>query len=76
MQSQSLRLGDDLSTNPYKRHSFLSDIIFYAVRLYYCFNPSRRDIEDILAERVITVSKEAIRLWYIKFDAIYARRLK
>jgi hypothetical protein len=25
-----------------------------------------RDIEDLLAERVITVSREAIRLWYPK----------
>ena len=37
---------------------------------------SHRDIEDLLAERGITVSREAIRLWCIKFGAIYARRLK
>jgi putative transposase len=33
-------------------------------------------VEDLLAERGITVSREAIRLWCIKFGAIYARRLK
>jgi transposase-like protein len=33
-------------------------------------------IEDLLAERGITVSREAIRLWCIKFGALYARRLK
>ena len=48
----------------------------YAVWLYYRFNLSHRDIEDLLAERGITVSKEAIRLWCIKFGAIYTRRLK
>ena len=37
---------------------------------------SHRDIEDLLAERGITVSREAIRLWCIKFGALYARRLK
>jgi putative transposase len=37
---------------------------------------SHRDIEDLLAERGITVSREAIRLWCIKFGAIYTRRLK
>jgi putative transposase len=37
---------------------------------------SHRDIEDLLAERGIAVSCEAIRLWCIKFGAIYARRLK
>ena len=35
-----------------------------------------RDIEDLLAERGITVSREAIRLWCIKFGALYARRLR
>ena len=52
------------------------DIIPYAVWLYYRFNLSHRDIEDLLAERGITVSRVAIRLWCIKFKAIYTRRLK
>ena len=45
----------------YKRHRFPRDIISYAVWLYYRFNLSHRDIEDLLAERGITVSREAIR---------------
>ena len=60
----------------YKRHRFPPDIISYAVWLYYRFNLSHRDIEDLLAEHGITVSREAIRLWCIKFGAIYSRRLK
>jgi putative transposase len=44
--------------------------------LYYRFNLSHRDIEDLLAERGITVSREAIRLWCIKFGAQTTRRLK
>lgn len=62
--------------NIYKRHRFAPDIISYAVWLYHRFNLSHRDIEDLLAERGITVSREAIRLWCIKFGAIYTRRLK
>ena len=62
--------------NTYKRHRFPPDIISYAVWLYYRFNLSLRDIEDLLAERGITASREAIRLWCIKFGAIYTRRLK
>ena len=79
--------------NTYKRHRFPPDIISYAVWLYYRFNLSHRRcagplIEDLLAERGITVSREAIRLWHpkhslrswgrlcIKFGAIYTRRLK
>ena len=60
----------------YKRHRFPPDIISYAVWLYYRFNLSRRDIEDLLAERGIIVTRESIRLWCIKFGALYARRLK
>jgi putative transposase len=67
--------------NTYKRHRFPPDIISYAVWLYFRFNLShRRDagplIEDLLAERGTTVSREAIRLWCVKFGAIYTRRLK
>ena len=59
-----------------KRHRLPPDIIRYAVWLYYRFNLSHRDIEDLLAERGITVTRESIRHWCIKFGAIYARRLK
>jgi putative transposase len=62
--------------NTYKRHRFPPDIISYAVWLYFRFNLSRRDIEDLLAGRGITVSRESICLWCIKFGSIYSRRLK
>jgi putative transposase len=65
----------------YKRHRFPAEIIQYTVWLYYRFNLSHRRcvgpfIEDLLAERGITVSYETIRLWCIKFGSMYARRLK
>ncbi|MFK7887153.1 MAG: IS6 family transposase, partial [Gammaproteobacteria bacterium] len=60
----------------YKRHRFPPAIIIYTVWVYYRFNLSHRDIEDLLAERGITVSHESIRLWCIKFGRKYARRLK
>lgn len=60
----------------YKRHRFPPTIIGYAVWMYYRFNLSHRDIEDLLAERGITVSRESIRLWCIKFGLKYARRLR
>ena len=62
--------------NTYKRHRFPPDIISYAVWLYYRFNLSHRDIEDLLAEQGMTVSHESIRRWCIKFGAIDIRRLK
>ena len=62
--------------NIYKRYRFPSEIIQYAVWLYYRFNLSHRDIEDLLAERGINVTYETIRLWCIKFGPKYATRLK
>ena len=62
--------------NTYKRHRVPPEMISYAVWLYYRFNLSHRDIEDLLADRGVIVTRESIRHWCIKFGAIYARRLK
>ncbi len=62
--------------NQYKRHRFPPEIIQHAVWLYYRFNLSHRDIEDLLAVRGIVVSYESVRLWCNKFGPKYARRLK
>ena len=64
------------STVRYKRHRFPPDIIRYAVWLYYRFNLSHRDVEDLLAERGVVVSYESVRCWCNKFGPQYARRLK
>ena len=60
----------------YKRHRFPPDIIQYAVWLYFHFNLSHRDIEDLLARRGIEVSRDSLRLWCNKFGPTYARRLR
>lgn len=62
--------------NTYKRRRFPPAIISYAVWLYHRFNLSHRDIEDLHAQRGITVSHDSIRLWCIKFEAKYANRLR
>jgi len=64
------------SNRLYKRHRFSSEIIQYAVWLYFKFNLSHRDIEDLLSERGIQVSYEAIRLWCNKFGPKYAKKLR
>lgn len=64
------------SANLYKRYRFPPEIIQYTVWLYYRFNLSHRDIEDLLAQRGIDVSYESIRLWCNKFGKQYARHLK
>ncbi|MAM71674.1 MAG: IS6 family transposase [Gammaproteobacteria bacterium] len=64
------------SNRLYKRHRFPAEIIQYAVWLYFKFNLSHRDIEDLLAKRGIQVSYEAIRLWCNKFGPKYAKKLR
>ena len=60
----------------YKQYRYPVEIIEYAVWLYYRFNLSQRDVEDLLAERGIVVSYESIRLWCNRFGPKYAARLK
>jgi transposase-like protein len=59
-----------------KRHRFLPQIIQTALQLYHRFNLSYRDVEDLMAQRGITISYEAIRLWCNKFGLKYAQRLR
>ena len=60
----------------YHRHRFPPEIISHAVWLYHRFGLSLRDVEDLLAERGIIVSHEAIRRWCAKFGPDYARKLR
>jgi putative transposase len=60
----------------FKRHRHKADVIRQAVWLYFRFSLSLRDVEEILAERGVDVSYEAIRMWVRKFGAQIARNLK
>ena len=52
------------------------EVISHAVWLYHRFRLSFRDVEDLLAERCITVTYETIRQWCRTFGLEYARRLR
>ena len=60
----------------YHGYRFPSEIISHAVWLYHRFCLSLREVEDLLAERGVTVSYESIRQWCLQFGPEYARRLK
>src|SRR5262249_38135130 len=60
----------------YKNHRFPGEIISHGVWLYYRFPLSYRDVEELLCERGIDVTHEAIRQWCLKFGQDYANRLK
>ena len=60
----------------YRRHRFPPPIIQHAIWLYLRFTLSLRDVEDLLAERGITVSYESIRRWINLFGPLIAADLR
>jgi putative transposase len=57
----------------YHGYRFPPEVISHAVRLYHRFCLSFRDGEDLLAQRGLTVTYEAIRQWCRTFGPAYAR---
>jgi transposase-like protein len=60
----------------FKRHRFPAAVIVQAVRWYFRFTLSIRDVEELMAERGVEVSREAIRCWVIKFGPLIAANLR
>ncbi len=60
----------------YYRHRFPGAVISHAVRLYFRFQLSLRDIEELLLERGVVVTYETIRRWCAKFGPAFAERAK
>ena len=57
-------------------YRFPAAIISHAVWPSYRFVRSHRGVEELLAERGVQVSYEAIRLWCQRFGPIFARTLR
>src|SRR5512132_3053568 len=60
----------------YRGYRFLHEVISQAVWLYHRFCLSFRDVEDLLAQRRVTVSYETIRQSCPQFGIEYARTLR
>jgi putative transposase len=60
----------------YRGYRFPAAIISHAVWLYFRFALSHRDVEELLAERGVQVSYEAIRLWGQRFGPTFAGGLR
>ena len=60
----------------YKNHCFPGAIIRHGVWLSSRFPLSYRDVQELLFERGISVSPEAIRQWGRKFGQQYANQLR
>ena len=63
-------------TEHYKHHRFPGEIISHGVWLYYRFPLSYRDVQELLCERGIDLTYEAICQWCLKFGQDYANRLR
>ncbi|WJS05675.1 IS6 family transposase [Roseibium aggregatum] len=59
-----------------KGFRFPRSIISYAVWAYHRFALSTADVEDLLAERGISVSRETIRKWVNRFGRHFARCIR
>ncbi len=59
-----------------KGYRFPRSVIGYTVWAYQRFALSLQDIEDLLAERGITVSHETIRVWVTKFGTQIAAKIR
>src|SRR4051812_11806553 len=60
----------------YYGHRFPAAVISQAVRWYFRFQLSLRDIEELLFERGVTVTYETSRCWCDKFGNGFAHRVK
>ena len=60
----------------YTGFRFPLEIISHAVWLYFRFNLSYRDVEELLAERGVEVTYESVRQWCRKFGQQYAHQLR
>src|SRR4249920_2281694 len=67
---------DTSTASSYQGCRFPVEIISHCVWLYFRFCLSFRDLQEMMLERGIQVSHEAIRLWTLKFGAEYARSLR
>ena len=64
------------STHLFAGYRSPRDIIAHAVWLYHRFTLSFRDVEDLLAERDITMTYETIRQWGLTFDPEFSKTLQ
>jgi len=65
-----------MKTSIYTRYRFHPDVIRRAVWMYFRFNLNFRDVEELMIERGVEVSYEAVRRWVDKFGTTYAKKIR
>ena len=64
------------ATPLYKRYRFPAEIISHCVWLYFRFSLSYHDVQQMMTERGVIVSHEAVRYWGRKFGQASANQLR
>ncbi|CUH39832.1 Transposase IS66 family protein [Jannaschia seosinensis] len=62
--------------SPFKYFKTSSEIIRLAVMMYVRFPLSLRNVEDLLHERGVDVSHEAVRFWWHRFGPMFAGEIR
>ncbi len=60
----------------YKRYRYPAEITAHTIWLYFQFNLSFRDVEELMAARGVLLSYEIVRRWTLKFGQQYANELR
>lgn len=63
-------------SNPFRYFKTLPEVIRLAVMMYVRFPLSLRNVEDLLHERGIDVSYEAVRFWWNRFGPMFAAEIR
>jgi putative transposase len=63
-------------TNPFQYFNSSPDVIRLVVMMYVRYPLSLRNVEDLLAERVIDISHETVRFWWNRFGPMFAAEIR
>jgi putative transposase len=61
--------------SPFRYFKTSPEIVRLAVMMYVRFPLSLRTVEDLLHERGIDISYEAVRFWWNRFDPLFAAEI-
>jgi putative transposase len=70
------KLAEMTKRSPFRYFKASPEIIRLAVILYIRFPLSLRNVEDLLQERGIDVSHEAVRYWWHRFGPMFASEIQ
>ena len=65
-----------MTSSPFKYFKTSPEIISLAVMLYVRFPLSLRNVKDLLHERGVGVSHEAVRFWWHRFGPTFAAEIR